>query len=191
MTVGEAVWKEFTAALQEAATLGEQISRQQEAVEEEEARTLAALVEKTRPVLPYISGKVLVRYYHSGGQFAEAEKDYIEGIVLVDEFRRKCEGSDDTRGTCTGQQLVLTRKGVLLVLTREGHWSNWQNEPSSWQAEAKEVTPLEAVQRFDFADIVQGLVDGLREAINETEKKRKQLEKRASRLAGSKKLVED
>lgn len=148
-------------------------------------------MEKTRPVLPYISGKVLVRYYHPGGQFAEAEKDYIEGIVVVDEFRRKCEGSDDTRGTCTGQQLVLTRKGVLLVLTREGHWSNWQNEPSSWQAEAKEVTPLEAVQRFDFADIVQGLVDGLREAINETEKKRKQLEKRASRLAGSKKLVED
>ncbi len=191
MTVQEAVWKEFMVTLEEAATLGEQISRQQEAVEEEEARILAALVEKTRPVLPYISGKVLVRYYHPGGQFAEAEKDYIEGVVVVDEFRRKCEGSDDTRGTCTGQQLVLTREGVLLVLTREGHWSNWQGEPTSWHVESEEVSPREAVQRFDFADIMQGLVDGLREAIKETESQKKKLEERAALLAGFKKLVED
>lgn len=191
MTVQEAIWKEFTAALEEAAVLGEQISRQQEAVEEEEASTLVAFLEKTKPVLPYIIEKVPVYYYHPGGQFATAEKDFIEGVILVDEWRKAYNGPDDTRGTYAGEQLVLTGEGVLLVLTRKGHWSNWQGEPTSWEAESEEVTPLEAVRRFDFADIVQGLVDSLREAVKRTEEQKKKLEERTARLAQFKKMLGD
>jgi hypothetical protein len=191
MTVQEAIWKEFTAALEEAAVLGEQISRQQEAVEEEEASTLVAFLEKTKPVLPYIIEKVPVYYYHPGGQFATAEKDFIEGVILVDEWRKAYNGPDDTRGTYAGEQLVLTGEGNLIVLTRKGHWSNWQGEPTSWEAESEEVTPLEAVRRFDFADIVQGLVDSLREAVKRTEEQKKKLEERTARLAQFKKLVEE
>lgn len=190
MTVQEAIWNEFTAALKEAAVLGEQISRQQEAVEEEESQALAALVEKVKPVLPYIAEKVAVYYHHPGGQFAEPEREHIEGVILVDEWQRKFDGPDDTRGGYAGQMLVLIPEGKLMVLTRKGFWSRWQNEPTTWEADREVVSPREAVQRFDFADIVQGLVDSLREAIRRTEDPKQQLGERAARLAGFKKLVE-
>lgn len=185
------VWKEFTAALEEAAVLGEQIARQQEAVEGEEAAALTAILEKVKPVLPHIIEKVPVYYHHPGRQFSEAEWQHIEGVILVDEWRKKYDSTTDTRGTYAGGQLVLTGEGVLLVLTRKGKWSNWQGEPTSWHAEREEVTPLEAVRRFDFADITQGLVDSLREAVKQTEEQKKRLEERAARLAQFKQLVGD
>jgi len=111
------------------------------------------------------------------------EYDYLEepGIVLVDDFTRKYTDRD-SRGDYEGSQLILTRKGLLIELTRQGEWSQWQGEGCHWGSTQKDLTLPETVREYSFGEIMKGFANAFKEAVKEAGKKQEDLTARQERL---------
>lgn len=163
---------EFITALEQVAAIGEQVTALETSATAGEAAILNTIIAKVVPIMRYLDSPVRTHASHSGHQAHEWEYTHHKehGIVLVDGFVSQYT-DHDYRGDYTGDCLVLTRSGSLVVLERSGQWSNWQNEESFWTAIASEVTAEQAVTRCDIEAIIKGLVDAFRQAIENAHKK--------------------
>jgi hypothetical protein len=170
---------ELKTVLIRAATLADEVARKQDAVTEQETAALEALIELVRPLLPAIAAQVETAAHHSGQQFHKWKAEHLNrrGLILVDGFGEELTDKD-YRGDYTGARLVLTADGALVKLERFGHWSNWQGEPSHWNTDRRTLTPAQAVEDYDFADIVSGLAAALKDAAGKQEKRAAGLEER-------------
>ncbi|MEW6771855.1 MAG: hypothetical protein AB1330_10795 [Bacillota bacterium] len=184
------MFDEFISALEKVASLGEEVVRQEAGVLEQETQALEKIVAMVKPVMRFIDYPIEDGRHHSGHQFHSWKVYHYKerGIVLVDRFSREFTDKD-YRGIYTGSQLVLTRSGALVVLSRQGDWSNWQGEPCSWDAKATEITPEEAVKRYGLAEIIKGMLEAFREAIKKAETKRQVLGKRLETLEQVKSIL--
>lgn len=180
----------FIAKLEEVAILGEEVSKLKTNTSKQEAEALALIIEKVKQVMRYIDYSIPVNAYRSGYQFDDWKYDYLDeyGVILVNNFKKECTYKN-LRGEYTGSQLVLTRSGKLIHLTRTGEWSRFQDEESEWTARTIEMTAEDAVREYDFADIVSGLVDVFTEAISDAKKEREALKERLTLLEQVKEML--
>jgi len=132
-----------------------------------EAAVLERAIALTKPALRAVTSKLLQYYASTGGQNGcnpQKVRDYFDspGLILVNKYYND---SDETgnRGTFCGDRLVLMLDGSLSVATREGTWSHWQGEWSSFQATLTPLTAREAVERYKLDDILRSLRDAFGE----------------------------
>lgn len=175
----ENVIREFIEGLEKVAALGSQVTTLEAEVAGREVEALTLIFEQIKPVMPYISVYITKNAYHSGHQFHEWKYGYLEekGTVLVDNFTREYTDKD-TRGDYSGSQLILTNSGEFLKLTRQGEWSRWQGESSHWGTTERELTLEEVVVSYSFKEIVGGLVEAFKEAVQKNEKRQQEFSER-------------
>ncbi len=172
------VLSELKEVLEHASVLADEVARKQEAVTTQEAETLTRLIELVQPILPAVGEKIPVAAHHSGHQLHNWRYEYLKrpGLVLVDGFDREYTDRD-WRGEYTGSRLVLTADGLLDIL-RYGRWSAVQGEVSFWNSDEKPLTPRQAVETYDFADIVSGLAREIKASAEKQERRAQELEER-------------
>lgn len=182
------VLQEFAQLLERAAVLGEAVSRKQEAVAEPETAVLESIITAVKPVLAHIAAPVEIAASHSGHRAHTWRHEYLDrrGLILVDEFTKEYTDRD-YRGDYKGTRLVLTGDGDLLEIERFGRWS--KGEPCHWDSDTRTLTPRQAVENYDFADIVSGLVAAFRTAAKGAEQDRDYLTARLKLLEEIQSLI--
>lgn len=177
--VNQNLSQNFAQCLEEAARLAEEIAKTQEAIIEQEIIVLKKVIEKVKPVIPYIDYKIEIGATISDNQLQSWEYTYLEeqGIILVNEFI-KTYTEKDFRGDYKGKQLILTRSGRLISLNRYGHWSIRQGEKCYWHTEKEELNFHQAIEQFDFTDIVTGMAKILKDSVKDIVEQKQSMDNR-------------
>jgi hypothetical protein len=180
-----------------AATVATQHEEYQAALatqQEAEAALLGRIIETVKPALRALACQIKSRDYSTGGRNGcnpvHTYDTFTEtGVCLVDNYDRDKDETGN-RGTLSGARLYLLSDGRLAEVEREGTFSHWQGEADQWEASLEVITTVQAVTRYELADIVTALNAKLQEQIKGQKTTRtKAATERASKLAALATLV--
>ncbi len=131
---------------------------------QEEAETLAKILERIKPMLEVAAYEIKRGCFLSGQRSTKPEWSYFDerGLVLIDNFNELYGGSD-SMGDFSGSRLILFRNGRLVNVARAGKWNRQKGEISSWEIFDKEELSLEeAIKRYGLKEIINGLTQELK-----------------------------
>jgi hypothetical protein len=126
-----------------------------------EALLLETVIAAIKPALRALSHAIASESYYTTGQNGcnpvSRDANHAErGLLLQDNYWRE-KDTTGNRGTFGGRRLYLLSDGRLAETRREGTFSNWQGEASSWQSTLAILAPLDAVRRFDLNEALENL----------------------------------
>jgi hypothetical protein len=136
---------------------------------QEEAKTLAKILERIKPMLEIAAYEIKRGCFLSGKRSAKPEWSYFDdlGLVLIDNFSELYSGSG-SMGDFSGSRLILFRNGRLVHVSRAGKWNRQKGETSSWEIIDKEELSLEeAIGRHELKEIINGLTRELKKRVTE------------------------
>lgn len=154
-----------------------------------EAEVLEALLSKIKPVMRHIDKRIkTANSYLVGCDYGE-ENEYLDehGITLFDCFGRTQTG--ELESVFDGEQLVFTRSGKLIELTRSGDYEIWEGEKCAWKSHLREMTVLEVAEEYHLAELVDSITEAMNEAIKATETKKRTLSSRLEKINEVKEIL--
>ena len=155
---------------------------------EAEAALLGRIITTVKPALRALASAIKSRDYQTAGRNGCNPVHTYDtfddrGVCLVDGFDHDKDETGN-RGTNSGSRLYLLDDGRLAEVEREGTWSRWQGEPDTWEATLTIVSAVEAVDRYELADMIEALNTKLAEQLKGAKPVRtKAAQARASKLA--------
>ena len=181
----------FLGKLDELAKAGAELEQIQKQTTDQEVEALGKIVNKMLPVMRFIDYRIKVHGHRPGHQFGQWEYEYYEekGLNLVSNTERHATDKD-YRGEYRGDFLVLTRSGKWLRFDQSGDWSNWQDEGSHFQNEPTEIDITKVVQKYGFSEVISGLSESFKDALEKAENKKQQLGSRMNQLQQIKGILE-
>jgi hypothetical protein len=131
-----------------------------------EAELLTEAIEAARTGLRAICGRRRVRdatWTTQEGTVPHAEhEDYSQPARrLVGAETALEDSSRASGGRYEGNALWILVDGTLAEVTYYGQWTRWQGGRSEWQAKVEIVTPREAMNNWELADVVEALSQAL------------------------------
>jgi hypothetical protein len=148
-----------------------------------EIAAITAVIEKVRPALRSIAGRMKVSY-HSwwvGNTHTDNEVEYYhtKGVRLVDGHTYQKDSTGNS-GSVEGTNVYLLVDGSFAKFEYSGYWSSWQGSSDKWEAEVTEISIEEYVRNWGgkLEDVVRILEEKFKGVIEgkAPEKTKKNLE---------------
>jgi len=181
----------FIGQLGELEKMGREVEGILTATIDQETVILDRIVENLLPMMRFMDYKIQVHGHSIGYQTKEWLYEYSEekGLILVNNTKQRSDDRDN-RGWYEGDILVLTRSGKFILFTQEGDWSRWQGEHSHFNNTATDMDTKAAIKRYSLQEIVKGLNESFKEAVEKANKKKAMLNSRMTQLQAIENILE-
>jgi len=130
-----------------------------------EAALLTAAITAARPALRAISSRILEQSTTTG-LATDRQREHTSyrserGLLLAGVSRPQRDAQRDNSGSYEGCALYLLTDGTLACVVWSGHWSRWQGSSDEQESRLTALTPREAMDTWDCADVITEIHDAL------------------------------
>ncbi len=186
------VFDRFIENLEKTAQLGREVAELGDLVGKHEAQALEALLQRMKPVMPYIDGPITTREeWVSSDNPRDRQSFYYKepGIVLVNNFESTVRDPHG-RLSYSGYKIAYTRSGKLVQLDRRGSWSDGA-QASYWSSDAHELDISPEFAERHIQECVRSIATSLERAAVQQKQKKEELRGRLEVLREVAKLLEE
>lgn len=126
-----------------------------------EADVVDAAIALVRPLLPHLARAIRSSWTGTSTDGLCGTEQWetfpLRGLVLAGSLRTAEGGHNDTRGSISGQALVLWSDGSLADVYTTGMWTRWDRESPWLTRTAVPTTAREAVEGWEVDDLLKCL----------------------------------
>lgn len=179
------VLERFIEQLERLAELGRGVNDLTSLVGKYEANSLMAVLNKIKPIMPFIDGPLATREeWVSSDNPGDRQTFYYKepGIVLVNNFESTVRDPHG-RMVYSGYKICFTRSGKLVQLDRRGAWSDTR-AGNYWSSDAHELDITSDLASRHLPECVRAVVNAMERSVASHREKREDLRKRIALLKG-------
>lgn len=160
----------------------EALTKSEGQVIRDEVQVLVAVLGKVRPIIKYCDGEIAI--YGHGENDPQDSREYWQYLrergveVINDHGWEKNSGNLADGCRYEGRDLILGRSGALYWLVWEGDASGYQSEGWRCEAEVTKVSVKEAIEKFGFLAIIEGLKKVFQKSLEKADERRASLQER-------------